>query len=301
MLILQANSCLPPMGPKTAVHLIAQCLEANPGFDVEDCNFQGCFTSPYQLKAMDQILVDVAATLNNNNVPYWLEGGTLLGAMRFNAHMPFDDDVDIQLMETDFNKNYDSIAKQLLGAGYDFYEAGRGLWRAEFSESKKTEFIKELTGLPDSNGEVFERISATWPKEISWPVFDFFLMRDTGDSVAYISKGWPKWCKVGSWPKDLIFPLVEVDMLGNMFTMPKNALGFANLYFGIKDAYRDFVAGPNHNPECSTKIRFKNICDYPDWVAYFKSEIIKAYGQSFQVFPEPLNSCLPKDNSGGLL
>lgn len=51
-----------------------------------------------------QVLKDVHSILSNNKITYSLCGGTLLGAIRHNGFIPWDDDVDIMLNRECFNK-----------------------------------------------------------------------------------------------------------------------------------------------------------------------------------------------------
>ena len=56
--------------------------------------------------------------LNENNITYWIIGGTLLGSVRHGDIIPWDDDVDIGILEKDFDKliGLNSIFKSL---GYE--------------------------------------------------------------------------------------------------------------------------------------------------------------------------------------
>ncbi|MCI2227775.1 LicD family protein [Polaribacter sp. MSW13] len=45
-----------------------------------------------------QLLKDVASVLHSCKLDYWLEGGTLLGIIRENRLLPWDNDVDISMM-----------------------------------------------------------------------------------------------------------------------------------------------------------------------------------------------------------
>ena len=65
-----------------------------------------------QLK-MVEILEAIDDICTRHNIDYWLAAGTLLGAVRHNGFIPWDDDCDVVMFRKDFEKFWDIAAKEL--------------------------------------------------------------------------------------------------------------------------------------------------------------------------------------------
>jgi lipopolysaccharide cholinephosphotransferase len=62
-------------------------------------------------------LADVDAVCRKLGIPYWLETGTLLGAVRHGGPIPWDDDIDIAMLQADCER-FVAEAPELLGPRY---------------------------------------------------------------------------------------------------------------------------------------------------------------------------------------
>ncbi len=64
-----------------------------------------------QLRLLDA-LSDVHNICEKYNLQYFLSGGTLLGAIRHKGFIPWDDDIDIMMPLTDYNKLGELVAQE---------------------------------------------------------------------------------------------------------------------------------------------------------------------------------------------
>ena len=82
-------------------------------------------TKPSIVKLMYQMMYDVNRILNANDIMYFAEGGTALGAVRNRGIIPWDDDLDIGIMNTD-KKRFLELKKVLRKCGYSMVKTWFG-------------------------------------------------------------------------------------------------------------------------------------------------------------------------------
>lgn len=69
------------------------------------------------LKEAERLLKSVIKIVEQQQITYWLEGGTLLGIRRENRLLPWDNDLDISVHETEIPK-LNSLIQNLKKEGY---------------------------------------------------------------------------------------------------------------------------------------------------------------------------------------
>ena len=72
------------------------------------------------LQNYDQVLEYTINILNKNKVKYWLSDGTLLGIIRENRLLPWDDDLDFAVFSHNTNKNY--VVKLFIENNFEYIE-----------------------------------------------------------------------------------------------------------------------------------------------------------------------------------
>lgn len=80
--------------------------------DFSKYNGEGTILRQAQLRMLD-IVVEVDAICKKHNIPYWLDYGTLLGAVRHGGFIPWDDDIDISVPMKDYRRLCKILKKEL--------------------------------------------------------------------------------------------------------------------------------------------------------------------------------------------
>ena len=80
--------------------------------DFSKYNGEGTTLRKAQLRMLD-ILVEVDRICRKHHIPYWIEYGTLIGAVRHGGFIPWDDDLDIAMMKEDYDRFLSIAPKEL--------------------------------------------------------------------------------------------------------------------------------------------------------------------------------------------
>lgn len=78
----------------------------------ERFNPEGSLLRTHQHRMME-LLLAFDAICKRHNIRYWLIGGTLIGAARHQGFIPWDDDMDVQMLREDYLRMLDILPKEL--------------------------------------------------------------------------------------------------------------------------------------------------------------------------------------------
>lgn len=171
-----------------------------------------------QARRLYKTMKDINDILLENNIAYWVTGGSLIGALRHRGIVPWDDDGDICIMRKDVNK-----LRKLV----PLFES-------------KNYILEEGTEDEDGSPEpcISKRNSCTWflePKGKNSLGVDIFVMDRIGPLVTYADPSWrnaPNGGRTCYFLHRYIFPLIPVRF-GNFWVMtPFNAIEHLNQCYG---------------------------------------------------------------------
>lgn len=80
--------------------------------DFSQYNGEGTTLRKIQLRLLD-ILVEIDKICRKHNIKYWIDFGTLLGAVRHGGFIPWDDDLDTALPSEDYHRFLEIAPKEL--------------------------------------------------------------------------------------------------------------------------------------------------------------------------------------------
>lgn len=182
---------------------------------------------------------------NKYNLEYWIDSGTLLGAVRHNAIIPWDDDIDICIINNKLNKEkIKKIKNDLINTDFDIVDHN-GIAYKFFNKTnnkikinpwKQHVMSLNLDTLPRS--ERYKIASLTYTNEkkqkkytnYSFPFIDIFLMdKDKiNNKYTYINNKFPK----DYYYIPDVYPLKNYHLGKLIVKGPKNPINYLNNTYG---------------------------------------------------------------------
>lgn len=111
------------------------------------------------------MLMDIRKICEKNNITFLLSGGSMLGAVRHKGFIPWDDDLDIMMLRSEYIKFREAIVREM-GDKYDLVEPLDG----KYTNKKPKVFLK--------NSVFTEVVYAGLPSEYRRVFIDVFIIED---------------------------------------------------------------------------------------------------------------------------
>jgi phosphorylcholine metabolism protein LicD len=156
-----------------------------------------------------QTLYDITKLFDEHKIKYYIDGGTLLGAVRHKGMIPWDDDLDVEVLQRDESKlTSDSFKLSLKKNGYNIhsYRLGYKIYKI--------------------NGRSIENY------EWKYPFLDVFISKIEDDRTKLVLSD-----KDNNWDnchflKDELYPLKKYKFGEFQVTGPNNPYGYLNKCYG---------------------------------------------------------------------
>ena len=173
--------------------------------DMPDYIYQGRWTPPCCLRHLRATARHVFNTLQSQDVRYWLEGGSLLGAARNGDIIPWDYDIDIGIYRDDIERS-----EQLIKCHSRAYQDASG-------------FVWERA----SEGE-FYRVQHSVDNHLHVDIFPFVSRNGTMTKNTWIKTH----RQDREFPEHYLHPLTTMQFVGMEVSVPNNVKEFLELKFG---------------------------------------------------------------------
>lgn len=173
--------------------------------DMPQYLWEGKWTPPCCLSGLRQTAHHVFAHLEEAGVRYWLEGGSLLGAMRAGDILPWDYDVDIGMFREDID-------------------------RCPWLVRARTQPVVDNDGFvweKAAEGDFF-RVQFSRVNHLHVDIFPFYQRNGTMTKDTWF----PSHKQDREFPEHFLHPMASIDFIGQKVPAPNNIRDFLEFKFG---------------------------------------------------------------------
>ena len=184
------------------------------------------------------MLFEVVNLLDNNNIRYHLEGGTLLGLVRDKELIPWDHDIDLSIPITEVNKTID-VLKKLYCRGFkitkrksklDYYAIKKGNYRI----FKIKKFIPSL-------------LKMLYPGYNKYYIVLDIFVKSSDDKFTY----WEAQKKIMKVENRYYESYERIKYLNRWLKVPNDYRGYLNEKYGDwSSPVKDWVSGRDEKTIC---------------------------------------------------
>ncbi len=203
-------------------------------------NRLGLNTAPCCRERMRELVHTVSAWLEELRVTYWLEGGTLLGAVRENgALLPWEDDVDVSVLMDD-DRAWDALVTEIAACGQ------RDGYFVDAFEDRG--FIAVSHALPRGVPLRWENYRLRGEVRLDLTMFRPQMSQGKQMLVRRPPKGNMPAVEGGGYgvARELVLPTQSISLLGRDCACPRQAEDYLRVLYGdfSQVAYSYVDAGP---------------------------------------------------------
>lgn len=176
-----------------------------------------------------ELLNKLINILNEFKIKYFIISGTLLGYVRHNDIIPWDDDIDIMVDNTIILKINEIYNK----------------YKNEFTFINKQNFLFKICYKNKSipiECDILKKCLLNPNDQYFWPFIDMFVYNESENKLNFFNK---------SWDKKHFFPLKEVSFLNMKVNIPSNPDYFLKINYG-ENYLKTFISN-KYNHKLETK------------------------------------------------
>lgn len=185
------------------------------------------------------LLEKVSNILDLNKISYFIDGGSLLGSVRCGGIIPFDDDVDVGVLNKDFQK-LQPILKQITDEKYEI--------KIQIEEHIIKVFVPNMWVKNTTTGKV-----------IGTPTLDIFRYDTKGEQIRLYSTLDRQKFKNCYYLKSEFYPLKKVPFGSLQVYCANNPLGYLHRYYGADCLINEVLDSRNEDDMFEKDSKIKDI------------------------------------------
>ncbi|HBO58699.1 MAG TPA: hypothetical protein DD624_02155 [Alphaproteobacteria bacterium] len=210
-----------------------------------------------------ELLAEFASFCEQKGVGYWLDFGTLLGAVRHKGFVPWDDDVDVSMLWPDLEKILPEIRSHFCALGFDVRECETSIGHYQVRINKENNLVgldvfpvKPCRGEMDkkavsakvhkAQNELIKQTAAANIKDIAdirgkiKEMENRFICdsSEEGGLMYFYGIDFPHEHEIVAFKHEELFPLQKMEFEGRLYSCPFNPEAH------LKDLYGDYMTFP---------------------------------------------------------
>lgn len=197
-----------------------------------------------------EMLRIVCRTLEENGLNYWLDYGTLLGAVRHKGYIPWDDDLDIAMTRKEYDIASEILPKELNKYGIEVTEPndkriGISIWKAgvimdifpmDNIDENHVQSYDELRDKTIEYRKFYVKNQKLSVSELRAKKEEMIGSPSSNNPLWYHN---PEFCPDRTvYSNNTIFPLKELEFEGYMFKVPNDYHRY------LTETYGDYMSMP---------------------------------------------------------